>query len=88
MIILSKNVFNRMIAKKKGKLILSKEEMSRSADCFDYIKEVREKSVKSCIGYITLAVGMLNYTTSMFFISEYIDYNNTVDGLNLDQTEC
>ena len=62
--------------------------MSGSTPHFDYVWEVREKSVKSCIGYVSLFLGMLNYATSMYFISQYVDYNNTVEDLDLDEAAC
>ena len=58
----TKVIFKRLITRKKDALnIVTKH--------FDYNWEVRERSLKSCIGYLTLAIGAINYIFSMLFIA-------------------
>ena len=55
---------------------------------FDYCWEVRNRSLKSCIGYATLVTGAINYGFSMVFIDQYIAYSQAVEDNNLESTQC
>ena len=62
--------------------------MTLEKNFYDYVWQVREYSVKSCVGYLTLAIGMINYITSCFFIRMYVRYGEAVKNNNLDSLQC
>ena len=49
---------------------------------------MRERSLKSCIGYLALLIAVGNYCFSIFFISQYMGYSNGLEDNNLDTIEC
>ena len=40
------------------------------------------------MGYLTLAIGMINYAFSIYFIVQYMGYSQTVEDNNFDIDEC
>ena len=55
---------------------------------YDYLWEIREKGIKSCIGYTTLITGMINYFISMVLCSQYVKYRKLVEENDLDALNC
>ena len=55
---------------------------------YDYCWEVRERSLKSCVGYFTLLTGVVNYAFSIAFIAKYVDYSDAVEQNKLDTIKC
>lgn len=55
----------------------------------DYLWQVRQHSLKSCVGYISLLTGMVNYASSINLIGRYWSYNQTLEanGLNVETCE-
>ena len=81
MIFRTRYVYRKLITRRKGAFSAVNLQ-------YDYCWEVRDRSLKSCIGYATLLVGALNYGFSMVFIDQYIAYSQAVEDNNLDSTEC
>ena len=81
MIFRTRHVYKQLITNKKGAL-------SGVSSHFDYCWEVREHSLKSCIGYLTLIVGAINYGFSMVFIDKYMAYSQAVEDSNLESIKC
>ena len=61
MIFQTRKVTQRLITKQKGGLNIVTPH-------YDYSWEVRDRSLKSCIGYFTLTIGAINYAFSMYLI--------------------
>ena len=78
----TKMVYNRLMKNQKNA-------MKSVSHHNDYLWQVRQHSLKSCVGYIALITGMLNYASSMFLISRYWSYNQTLEanGLNVETCE-
>ena len=55
---------------------------------YDYVWRVRDISLRSCIGYLTLIVGMTNYVCSCGYIYLYMAYTGAVAENNLDSIQC
>ena len=81
MVLKTRIIFNRLIVKAKGAIC-------RSAPGFDYIWRVRDQSLRSCIGYLTLVGGMANYACSSAYIYLYMAYTGAVAKNNLNSTQC
>ena len=62
MVLRTRFVYKQLITRKNGAF-------DAVSSHFDYCWEVRERSLKSCIGYLTLIIGMGNYVFSMVFIN-------------------
>ena len=46
------------------------------------------RSLKSCIGYMTILVGFANYVSSIVYIYWYMKYSKSLDRYNLDDEAC
>ena len=81
MIVKTRSIFNQLIMRQKGALCLVAPE-------FDYNWQVRDLSLKSCIGYLTLVVSMSNFACSIGYIYLYFHYTDLVAENNLDSNQC
>jgi len=73
MIIKTKSVIKRLILRQKGSI-----NFYSAAPEFDYSWQVRDLSLKSCIGYLTLLTGMINFACSIVYIYFYWAYTEAV----------
>lgn len=83
MILKTKQVFNNLVPRYK-------ESVTRvsSKRYFDYLRDVRNSSVKSRVGYAALSIGILNYVSSIVFVSQYMKYSTIVEDNDFDSEEC
>ena len=67
MIFQTKSLLKKLITEKKD--ADGKGSLDTVTQNFDYCWEVRDRSLKSCIGYTTLIIGAINYGFSIVFIN-------------------
>lgn len=89
MIIRTRGVYKRLVESKRRKKESSATNvLDAITEYFDYCWEVRERSLKSCIGYAALIVGAVNYVISIAFIAMFVEYGEVAEGHELDKVEC
>ena len=81
MILKTRIVYRKLVKKRKDAIPFVSPR-------FDYLWEVRESSLKSCIGYLTLAIGFLNYLSSWTYIYRYVQYTESLEANNLEERNC
>ena len=80
MILKTKRVFSRIIMQPSAKMSAAPE--------YDYVWRVRDLSLRSCIGYLSLILSMTNYICSCGYIYLYMAYSGAVADNNLDSIQC
>lgn len=83
MIFTTRSVFKRLVLGQKGGITINSV-----APEYDYNWQVRDRSLRSCIGYVTLLGGFANYGCSIAYIYAYWAYTQAVEANNLDSITC
>ena len=81
MLIRTKKIYSRNTNPDKSQILSVSASVTPQ---WDYLWQVREAALRSCVGYSALLVGMLNFAWSIYFVYRYMKFVYLVEDNDFD----